>query len=61
MIRKGIDDGTLREDLDPRIVFVTLMGAINWIPRWYNTDGDLSPAGVAEMMTDVLIDGLIRQ
>jgi hypothetical protein len=35
-----------------------ILGAINWIPRWYSAEGKLSPTQIGEMMADYLIGKL---
>lgn len=58
-VERGMADGSLRSDLNPRIVLVTFMGASNWIPRWYKPEGDLTPREVAEQLVDVLMGGVV--
>lgn len=59
LVERGIADRSLRADLNPLIVLVTVMGAINWIPRWYDPAGELTAGQVAEQMSDVLLGGLL--
>lgn len=59
MVKLGIADGSLRET-DPKLAVYTLMGAINWLPRWYSTEGRLSGEQVAVQMADILVNGLAR-
>lgn len=33
----------------------TILGAINWIPRWYSSKGKLTATQIGEMMADYLI------
>ncbi len=39
----------------------TILGAINWIPRWYSSKGKLSATQIGEMMADYFIGGLERK
>lgn len=57
MIRRGVEDGSIAP-LDPRIVAFTIMGAINWLPRWFNPDGALSGAEIVDRMMTFLTSGL---
>lgn len=57
-IQRGIEDGSIRP-VDPKLAVFTFMGGINWIPRWYQPEGRLSGARIAESMTDLLLAGLI--
>jgi TetR/AcrR family transcriptional regulator len=36
----------------------TILGAINWIPRWYSPKGKLSAAQIGEMMADYFVGRL---
>jgi hypothetical protein len=58
VIRTGIESGELRADLDPRLVYRTIMGAISWVPRWYRPGGARSIAEIADTQADVIIHGL---
>lgn len=57
MIAEGIEDGSIARR-DPRIIAFSVMGAINWVPRWFNPDGELSQKAVAEQMLGFFIDGM---
>ncbi len=60
MIVEGIEDGSIAPR-DPRIIAFSIMGAINWLPRWYNPDGELSHQAVTEQMLDFFINGMRPQ
>ena len=57
IITEGIRDGSVRA-VDPKLAVFTFMGAINWLPRWFNPDGRLPVKVVAEQMADLLLSGL---
>jgi hypothetical protein len=38
----------------------TILGAINWIPRWYSSKGKLSATEIGKMMADYLVVMLER-
>lgn len=57
IIEGGIADGSIRA-VDPKLAVFTFMGAINWLPRWYDPDGRLPAKEVAAQMTDLLMSGL---
>jgi AcrR family transcriptional regulator len=57
MIRDGIADGTFAEQ-NVDLAGFTILGAINWIPKWYRRDGSLSSLEVAERVTEQLIRSL---
>ena len=57
MIRDAIADGEFAvENVD--LAGFTILGAINWIPKWHRPDGVLSSTEIAESMADQLIRSL---
>ena len=57
MIRGGIADGVFApQNID--LAGITILGAINWIPKWYRTDGRMSSAEIANSIADQLIRSL---
>ena len=57
LISEGIEAGQFRAQ-DVSLAGFTILGAINWIPKWYDADGQLSAAAVAAGMADMLVRGL---
>lgn|SRR5574341_573505 len=57
LIREGIARDEFRE-VDPRLAGFAILGAINWIPKWYSPNGPLSAAAIAEAFADFLVTAL---
>lgn len=57
MIVDGIADGSLAH-CDPRMAGFLIMGAVNWIPRWYRPDGERTPKEIADHFVKMLFAGL---
>ena len=57
MIVEGINDGSIAP-VDPKIMALTLAGAVNWPSRWYRHDGPIGPADMARQIVEVLTAGL---
>lgn len=57
VVAQGMADGTLAKG-DPLLVTFTLTGALNWIARWYDPAGPLTPQQVAEGAVATLVAGL---
>jgi TetR/AcrR family transcriptional regulator len=57
LIHEGIAAGEFRR-VDPRVAGFAILGAINWIPKWYDPRGELSAAEIAQMFTDFLVRSL---
>lgn len=52
-VREGIKDGSV-VPCDPKLVVLALLGAMNWVPRWYKPDGAWSRAEINSLMSDLL-------
>ncbi len=57
IIREGVERGEFRK-VDPRLAGFAILGAINWIPKWYNPKGELSSAEIADAFADFLVAAL---
>ncbi len=53
----GVARGVYRCD-DPKIASLSLLGAVNWMPRWYQPEGPLDPAQMARAMAQFLMRSL---
>lgn len=60
VIEAGMRSGDLRADLEPRLVYRTIMGALSWVPRWFRPDGPRTISEIAEIQADVIVRGLER-
>jgi len=56
-IRLGIDDGSVRP-MPSKAVEMLLMGANNWIQRWYREDGRLNLDEIADLFLNLFTEGL---
>ena len=45
---------------DWKIMAYAMLGALNWIPRWYSPEGKLSPEEIGGAMAKYLLRGLIK-
>ena len=52
--------GQVFGQIDAKLLSFAILGAVNWIPRWYNPDGPSSSQEIAECFADYLIGGLRR-
>lgn len=59
VLEEGIRDGTFGL-ADAKLLCFAILGAVNWIPRWFNPDGDATSNDIAEQFADYLIAGLKR-
>jgi len=57
LVREGIGDGSI-VSCDPKLAVFALLGAINWVPKWYRADGEWSAAQVAESLVNLITRSL---
>ena len=57
MIATGVESGEF-ECPDIKLASLSLLGAINWIPKWYHPGGAMNSEQVAEGMADFLMRAL---
>jgi TetR/AcrR family transcriptional regulator len=57
LVSGGIETGEFRE-VDPKIAVFGILGAINWIARWFDPDGGVDSRKLGEDFADLLIGGL---
>ncbi len=58
LISAARDEGSLRQDIDPRTVARLLFGTINSIVEWYKPGGPLSPEKLADDVVAMAFHGL---
>lgn len=59
IIQEGIDEG-LFAAADTKLIAFAIMGAVNWIPKWFDPQGAASSAKVGETFAGYLLAGLRR-
>lgn len=60
LIEQGIEEGTIRPDVDP-IILISIMRSITAdVPRWYQSSGPYSLKEIADAVTAFLLSGLIN-
>lgn len=57
IIDKGVKDGEFRS-VDSKLAVFAILGAINWIARWYRPDGAVQAPELGERFADYLVGGL---
>lgn len=58
MIDLGVQRGEFRP-VDAKIAVFAILGAINWIARWYNPEGPAHAPEIGTMFAEQLIGGLV--
>jgi AcrR family transcriptional regulator len=57
LIKAGIAQGDFAKQ-DPRTAGFAILGAINWIPKWYRPDGELTARAIAQRFADMFVRAL---
>ena len=52
-VREGIEDGSIIP-CDPKLASLVLLGAVNWVPRWFKSGGGWSNQQMAHAFTEML-------
>lgn len=58
IVKEGIRKGIFQKE-DWKMRAYAILGALNWIPRWYTPEGKLSPEEIGGVMAKYLIRGLL--
>lgn len=61
LVQAAVDEGDVRDDLDPRLVSRLLFGAVNSVSEWYRPRGAHPQAEVADTLVALAFDGLRRR
>jgi len=57
IVHEGIEDGTFKP-VNLKLVSFAILGATNWVARWYSPDGPFNPEKIGEAFADYLVGGL---
>lgn len=58
LIEGGRADGSIRPDADPALARMVVLGAANWVYRWYRPGGEHTPEEIASGIASLAVDGL---
>ena len=59
LIEAGQADGSVRPRLRPKVASLAVLGALNWVHRWYRPDGRVGPAELQRQLRRLTLDGLV--
>ena len=60
IIQEGMEKGIFEKG-DPKLVTFAIMGALNWIARWYSPEGVAKSERIGEVFSDFFIRGLLKK
>jgi AcrR family transcriptional regulator len=59
IIQQGIDSGLFRAG-DPKMIGFAIMGAVNWITKWFDPAGPMTSEQIGQRFADYLVGGLMK-
>ncbi len=59
IIQQGMDEGRFSAG-DPKMVAFAVMGAVNWITKWFDPAGPMTSDEIGRAFADYLVGGLTR-
>lgn len=57
IIQQGIDEGLFAPG-DPKMIEFAIMGAVNWITKWFDPAGPMTSEQIGQAFADYLVGGL---
>lgn len=63
LIEQILQEGIARKEFraqDTKMAALAILGMCNWLYQWYSPDGRLTPQQIAEIFSDIVLDGLAR-
>jgi len=60
LVRRAVDEGDVRADLDPEVVSRLLFGTVNSLVEWYRPDGPIDAGHLADAVVVLAFEGLHR-
>ena len=61
IIAEGVAAREFRDDVDPRLAMLAVIGMMNWSHRWYDPDGRHSMRAIAQQFEALALDGLLSR
>jgi TetR/AcrR family transcriptional regulator len=59
LVEQGVARGEFRP-YDAKLIVFAMLGALQWIPKWYRPGGTRSPREIADAFADYLVGGLTQ-
>jgi AcrR family transcriptional regulator len=58
LIEQGIRQGEFKDTIPADMLTFGILGIINWTYYWYNPEGEVSEEDLAQMFTNIILDGI---
>lgn len=60
IVKEGIEEDVF-DAVDEKFAALTILSTVNWINEWYNPEGNMTPAQIAQKLSDFIIGGLRKK
>jgi AcrR family transcriptional regulator len=60
LLEAGVAAGVIRDDVNPSVIRMAILGALNWSVEWYHPDGS-PPDVIAGDIATMVLDGLVAR
>jgi TetR/AcrR family transcriptional regulator len=60
IVREGMEEGAFAGG-DPKLAAFAILGAVNWIPRWFDPRGPADSAAIGDSFAQLVLDGLRKR
>lgn len=60
LVEEGVADGSITP-CNPKLAVFALMGAVNWVPKWYRPDGEWSAEQISDSLVEIITRGIAAQ
>lgn len=58
VLKQGVKEGAFRRDLNPTLVYRTIMSSISGTGRWYRPGGKITISSISDTMVELFLSGL---
>jgi TetR/AcrR family transcriptional regulator len=60
LLQEGMDAGAIAPG-DPKLLTFAILGAVNWIPRWFDPSGPATSEEIGRVFAEYLVTGLQKR
>jgi len=60
ILRHGEEEGVFNE-VDNKFAVLTILASLNWVVEWYRPNGEMTPAQIADQLTQFILSGLRKE
>ncbi len=61
LIRQGIEEGSFKKKLDPKITVWAAIGMCNWVYKWVSPEGRLKFSQISDIFENIFINGILPE